>query len=129
MRWSSAQDTRRLVGALPPAHRHDDASEFSLSESDRAREPGILRRACTRLPTRAHPRERWLERVGLAARRGRCACAPSRAGWSSGCRSRARCSPSPTLLLLDEPFAALDPDGVALVAALIREAIARGMRR
>lgn len=32
----------------------------------------------------------------------------------------------PDLLLLDEPFAALDPDAVAIVAALIRSAIARG---
>jgi ABC-2 type transport system ATP-binding protein len=30
------------------------------------------------------------------------------------------------LLLLDEPFAALDPDAVAIVADLIRSALARG---
>jgi molybdate transport system ATP-binding protein len=33
---------------------------------------------------------------------------------------------APDLLLLDEPFAALDPDAVAMVADLIRSAIARG---
>jgi ABC-type Mn2+/Zn2+ transport system ATPase subunit len=32
----------------------------------------------------------------------------------------------PDVLLLDEPFAALDADGAALAAALIGEAIARG---
>jgi molybdate transport system ATP-binding protein len=31
----------------------------------------------------------------------------------------------PDLLLLDEPFAALDGDGVAMVTGLIKEAIAR----
>jgi len=33
---------------------------------------------------------------------------------------------APDLLLLDEPFAALDPNGVAIVGDLIRSAIARG---
>jgi ABC-2 type transport system ATP-binding protein len=33
---------------------------------------------------------------------------------------------TPDLLLLDEPFAALDPAAVAIVSALIRSAIARG---
>jgi ABC-type multidrug transport system ATPase subunit len=32
----------------------------------------------------------------------------------------------PDVLLLDEPFAALDADGAALAAALVREAIGRG---
>jgi ABC-type multidrug transport system ATPase subunit len=31
----------------------------------------------------------------------------------------------PDLILLDEPFAALDPDGVQMLAALIKEALAR----
>ena len=34
--------------------------------------------------------------------------------------------PGPDVLLMDEPFAALDADGVALVADLLREALARG---
>jgi heme exporter protein A len=33
---------------------------------------------------------------------------------------------TPDLLLLDEPFTALDPDGVAIVGDLIRSALARG---
>jgi ABC-type multidrug transport system ATPase subunit len=32
---------------------------------------------------------------------------------------------NPDVLLMDEPFAALDADGVALVASLLRDAIAR----
>ena len=54
------------------------------------------------------------------------ACERSRAGWSSGCRRRARCSHEPALLLLDEPFASLDHDGAEIVAGLIRGAIDRG---
>jgi len=33
--------------------------------------------------------------------------------------------PRPDVLLMDEPFAALDADGVAIVADLLREALAR----
>ena len=32
----------------------------------------------------------------------------------------------PDVLMLDEPFAALDADGAALAAALVREAMSRG---
>ncbi len=40
---------------------------------------------------------------------------PTRAGCSSGSRSAAHCSTSPTLLLLDEPFIALDAEGAELL--------------
>ena len=71
-----------------------------------------------------------------AAGRGRAAraaptsrCARSRAGWSSASRSAARCCTTPTLLLLDEPRANLDPAAAELVEPLIgarQRAHARG---
>jgi heme exporter protein A len=68
---------------------------------------------------------RWLERVGLAA------AADARVRtFSRGMEQRLTLARAlmtrPEVLLMDEPFAALDGEGVALVAALLREAIARG---
>jgi heme ABC exporter ATP-binding subunit CcmA len=68
---------------------------------------------------------RWLERVGLS----RFADARVR-GFSRGmeqrlCAARIMIS-DPDVLLLDEPFAALDNQGVAMMGGLIREAIERG---
>ncbi len=68
---------------------------------------------------------RWLARVGLAA------FADERVrGFSRGMEQRLSVARAmlngPEVLLLDEPFAALDGDGVAMVAALIKDAIARG---
>jgi heme exporter protein A len=68
---------------------------------------------------------RWIERVGLGA------SADERVrGFSRGMEQRLSIArtmmPNPELLLLDEPFAALDGDAVAIVAELIRSAIARG---
>ncbi len=67
----------------------------------------------------------WLERVGLGA------AADARVRtFSRGMEQRLTLARAlitrPAALLMDEPFAALDREGVALVAALLREALARG---
>jgi heme exporter protein A len=67
----------------------------------------------------------WLTRVAL----GVAADARVR-GISRGMEQRLALARAmlagPDVLILDEPFAALDPDGVALATALIGEAMARG---
>lgn len=67
----------------------------------------------------------WMERVGLNP------ADPKRVGaYSQGMLQRLGVAQalmeSPAILLLDEPTNALDPDGVELVAELIREQQARG---
>ena len=67
---------------------------------------------------------RWIDRVGLAA------AADARVRtFSRGMEQRLTLARAmltrPEVLLMDEPFAALDGDGVALVADILREAIAR----
>jgi heme exporter protein A len=67
----------------------------------------------------------WLERVGLES------FADARVRtFSRGMEQRLTLARAlltrPDVLLMDEPFAALDADGVALVGSLLREAIARG---
>ena len=68
---------------------------------------------------------RWIERVGLAA------AADARVRtFSRGMEQRLTLARAlltgPAALLMDEPFAALDAEGVAMVASILREAIARG---
>ena len=68
---------------------------------------------------------RWLERVALDG------SADTRVrGFSRGMEQRLALARAmlarPDVLMLDEPFAALDADGAALTAALVREAISRG---
>jgi len=67
----------------------------------------------------------WIERVGLAG------FADARVRtFSRGMEQRLSAARAmlaePTVILLDEPFAALDADGVSIVAALIHGALARG---
>ncbi|MEA2648263.1 MAG: heme exporter protein, partial [Candidatus Binataceae bacterium] len=67
---------------------------------------------------------RWLDRVGLTS------AADARVRtFSRGMEQRLTLARAmltrPDVLLMDEPFAALDSDGVALVADLLREAVAR----
>ncbi len=76
----------------------------------------------------AEPRalsERWLSRVGLVPYAGTRVRAFSRGMEQRLAIARAMLH-EPALLLLDEPFAALDADGVSLVASLIRDALDRG---
>jgi ABC-2 type transport system ATP-binding protein len=67
----------------------------------------------------------WLERVGLAASAGERVSALSRGMEQRLAVARAMLT-DPMLLLLDEPFSALDRDGAALVTSLIRSAQWRG---
>src|SRR6266851_7888227 len=68
---------------------------------------------------------RWLERVGLAAAANERVRTFSRGMEQRLALARAM-SHAPGVLLMDEPFAALDTDGVVLAATLIREALERG---
>jgi heme exporter protein A len=67
----------------------------------------------------------WIERVGL----GRSATQRVRT-FSRGMEQRLAVARAmiidPALLLMDEPFTALDADGVTIVTKLIRDAVARG---
>lgn len=76
------------------------------------------------LPDRRAVAAQWLDRVGLSGE------ADVRVrGFSRGMEQRLAIARAflvwPDTLLLDEPFSALDADGVAMAAALIREALNR----
>ncbi|MGC1677575.1 MAG: heme ABC exporter ATP-binding protein CcmA [Candidatus Binataceae bacterium] len=67
----------------------------------------------------------WLRRVGLANFAGERVRMYSRGMEQRLAAARAMIA-APMLLLLDEPFAALDSDGVAIMVDLIRAELARG---
>jgi len=77
------------------------------------------------LPHRDALATKWIEAVGLGASVNERVREFSRGMEQRLAVARAMMT-APDLLLLDEPFAALDPDGVARVGELIRAAIARG---
>jgi heme exporter protein A len=68
---------------------------------------------------------RWLERVGLTAAANERVRTFSRGMEQRLALARAMLH-APDVLLMDEPFAALDTDGVVLAATLINEALERG---
>lgn len=118
------QDTRRLsaryrrrIGLL--------AHQTFLYPNLTARENLEFYGALYALPDPRASAETWLARVGLAP----FAQARVRA-FSRGMEQRLAAARAliadPALILLDEPFAALDRDGAATMAELIREALARG---
>jgi heme exporter protein A len=67
----------------------------------------------------------WLDRVGLAHAAGDRVRTFSRGMEQRLTLARALFN-NPDVLLMDEPFAALDPEGVALAGSLLREARERG---
>jgi heme exporter protein A len=67
----------------------------------------------------------WLERVGLERAADEPVGALSRGMEQRLAIARAMLA-EPDLLLLDEPYAALDVDGAAMVTGILREALARG---
>jgi heme exporter protein A len=68
---------------------------------------------------------RWIERVGLTSAAGSRVRTFSRGMEQRLTLARALLT-RPDALLMDEPFAALDTEGVEMVAVILREAIARG---
>jgi heme exporter protein A len=68
---------------------------------------------------------RWLERVGLTSAVDERVSAFSRGMEQRLSAARAMLA-DPDALLMDEPFAGLDSQGVSMVADLIKEAMARG---
>jgi heme exporter protein A len=118
------QDTRRLearyrkrIGMM--------AHQSMLYPNLSARENLEFYAALYSLPDPGAAAAGWLERVGLETVADVRVRAFSRGMEQRLAAARAMLA-EPALLLLDEPFAALDAGGAALVATLIRAAVARG---
>ena len=67
-----------------------------------------------------------LEQLGLGDREPRQGRRTSPAAWRSACSSRPPWCTSPELLVLDEPFAGLDPVAVEFLSDVIRDHVQRG---
>ena len=126
-RRAGAASTRRRDLMVPP-----HARGVALLAQDAAAVPAPDRPATTSRSGRAAPvapratarraPERWLAEVDAAELADRARPRSSPAARRSGSRSPARSPPSPRLLLLDEPLAALD----VAVAPALRQAAAPG---
>lgn len=69
--------------------------------------------------------DQWIERVGLATSAGERVRSFSR-GMEQRLAWARVMIPQPEVLLVDEPFTALDTEGTALAVTLLREALGRG---
>ena len=113
---------RQGIGYLP-----QEASVFRrlTTEQNVLRDPGEPR-ACRRRSSAPRARE-LLEELGIQAH-GR-ASPPTRfrAGSGAGSRSAARSPPTPSFILLDEPFAGIDPIAVIDIQKIIAHLRDRGI--
>ena len=105
---------RGVEGARPRRPARPRAA--ALPRPDRAREPALPRAAA---PASRPPARTRCSSASGSRRAPTTPCGRSRAAWPSAPRSAAPSCTSPTLLLLDEPLANLDPGGAAAVAPLI----------
>ena len=121
-------DARRLRAAAPPPRRLRLPGRPPVPASQRAPEPALR----PLVLARRRRRRRRLRLDRRAARHRPPARAPAgtrcRAARSSASRSAARCSPSPRLLLMDEPLASLDEARQGRDPALHRAAARRDRR-
>ena len=119
----SSADSRRASSCLDAAHgRLPRPRAARLPGAVAAREPELFGRLY-RVPERGERIGMLLERFGLWEVRTRARRRRSPAGCSSGSGSAASLLHEPALLVLDEPFNALDAQGAELLDSVLRGAV------